>query len=133
MKYAIGMLCALSAVVANAEQLLVRVGQGHQCAGDVFSIAAPPEVLFLERKCELPITHAADMRAYVFRSGDTAIKGCWGKLLDGNYAVVDQAGSQQVLAMNGYAEAVTTSASTAKIIRSPMQGTAWAKAMGMCP
>ncbi|MWK54693.1 hypothetical protein GO594_01765 [Pseudomonas otitidis] len=118
---------------ANAEELLVYPAKGHQCAGDIFSVESPIEVLYLERACELPIVHAKNMRNYIFQSGNTRIKGCWGKLLNGNYLLINQDGTQELRPANAYSQATTISAKEAKITYSPNQGSAWAKAMEMCP
>jgi hypothetical protein len=119
MKYAMGMLCALVAGVASAEQVLVRADKGHQCVGDAFLLGDVPDVLFLERACELPVSRAAERHAYVSRSEGAEVRGCWRTLSDGNYSVIDEAGGQQLLNMDAYAEAETTSSSSARIVRSP--------------
>lgn len=124
MKYAMGMLCALVAGAASAEQVLVRADKGHQCVGDAFSLGDVPDVLFLERACELPVSRAAERHAYVSHSEGAEVRGCWRTLSDGNYSVIDDAGDQQLLNMDAYAEAETTSSSSARIVRSPV---------GACP
>lgn len=46
-----------------------------------------PTILYLQKKCELPLAHAKDMRAYASYRGVWDI-GCWGKDIDGNAIIV---------------------------------------------
>ncbi len=46
-----------------------------------------PTILYLKKKCELPLAHAKDMRAYASYRGVWDI-GCWGKDIDGNAVIV---------------------------------------------
>lgn len=121
------------AASASAEVLYVQTAKGHQCVGDRFQINAPMEVLYQDRKCDLPLVHAKDMRAYIFRAKDTLMRGCWGKTLDGTYVIVDQNGTVNNSASNAYVTAKTVNNSEAVVTASPNQGTAYAKAMEMCP
>jgi len=55
-----------------------------------------PTILYLHKKCELPLVHAKDMRAYASYRGVWDI-GCWGKDIDGNaIIVVPQMGTQSM-------------------------------------
>lgn len=133
MKKLIAVGLAIWAGAASAEMLYVQAAKGHQCVGDRFQINAPMEVLYQDRKCDLPLVHAKDMRAYLFRAKDTVMRGCWGKTLDGTYVIVDQNGTVSNSASNAYVTAKTVSGSEAVVTVSPNQGTAYAKAMEMCP
>lgn len=132
--FLIGVLVA--PVMASAEVVYVQTAKGHQCVGDKFPITAPQEVLYQERKCELPLVHAKDMRAYSFKSGAgpaLALKGCWGKHLDGSYIVVAQDGSESVAPPNAYVTADLAKNGAATVTASPNQGSRYAQAVGMCP
>lgn len=122
--------------IASAEVVYVQTAKGHQCVGDKFPITTPQEVLYGDRQCDLPLVHAKDMRAYSFKSGAgpaLALKGCWGKHLDGSYVVVRQDGSQNYAPPNAYVTAELSNSGTAIVTKSPNQGTPYAKAMEMCP
>lgn len=121
MKFAIGMLFVAFVGTANAEEFLVRADRGHQCVGDEFQLSDVSELVYLDRNCELQVSRAAEKHAYVSRSGGTEVRGCWLKLSDGNYSVMDEAGGQQLLNALAYARAETTSPSAAKIISTPVQ------------
>lgn len=124
---------AVAWTALGSELLYVQTAKGHQCVGDEFPIDNPMEVLFQSRKCDLPLAHADDMRAYVMRAGGQVLRGCWGKTLDGSYVIVSQSGNVSRSASNAYVTAKTISDSTAVVTASPNQGTPWAQAMGMCP
>ncbi|WP_236210553.1 hypothetical protein [Metapseudomonas otitidis] len=121
MKFAIGMLCVALVGTASAEEILVRAERGHQCVGDEFQLSDVSELLYLERRCELQVSRAAEKHAYVSRSGGSEVRGCWLKLSDGNYSVMEETGGQQLLNALAYAQAKTTSSSTAKIVRTPVK------------
>lgn len=121
MRYSLGVLCVLFFGSASAEQFLVRADRGHQCVGDVFMLSDVSEMVYLERKCELRVSRAAEKHAYVSRSGSSEVRGCWLRLSDGNYSVMEEAGGQQLLNALAYARAETTSPSAAKIISTPLQ------------
>jgi len=130
----IGMLIAPA--MASAEIVYVQTAKGHQCVGDKFPIAAPQEVLYQDRQCDLPLAHAKDLRAYTFVSGAgpaLALKGCWGKHLDGSYLVVRQDGSESFAPPNAYVTADLAKSGTATVTASPNQGSRYAQAVGMCP
>ncbi|MDG9784632.1 hypothetical protein [Metapseudomonas otitidis] len=118
---------------ATAETVLVRFGIGQHCVGDTFQMFEPVETLFNDRKCELPLAHGNDMRAYVLRTKTVALKGCWGQLMSGDYLIVDQTGNQQTVPHQAYMQATTNSDGTAKITSSPIKTPEWAKAAGYCP
>ncbi|MGY2438551.1 hypothetical protein [Pseudomonas sp. SDO52101_S400] len=129
--------------IANAEVVYVQTAKGHQCVGDRFPITAPLEVLYRDRKCDLPLAHAKDMRAYFFSdSGSTSantkrpalsLKGCWGTHLDGSYVIVRQDGSQSYAPPNAYVTADLAKEGLSTVTASPNQGSRYAKAMEMCP
>ncbi|WP_236207817.1 hypothetical protein [Pseudomonas tohonis] len=121
MKFAIGMLCVALVGTASAEEFLVRADRGHQCVGDEFQLSDVSELIYLERSCELQVSRAAEKHAYVSRSGGSEVRGCWLKLSDGNYSVMDEAGGQQLLNALAYARAETTSPTAAKIVSTPVQ------------
>lgn len=121
MKFAIGMLCFALVGTASAEEFLVRADRGHQCVGDEFQLSEVSELVYLERNCKLQVSRATEKRAYVSRSGGSEVRGCWLKLSDGNYSVMEEAGGQQLLNALAYARAETTSPSAAKIISTPVQ------------
>ncbi|WP_371355598.1 hypothetical protein ACA087_00810 [Pseudomonas chlororaphis] len=129
--------------IASAEVVHVQTAKGHQCVGDKFPITKPIEVLYKDRKCDLPLVHAKDMRAYLFSDSGSAsgnlkrpvlsLKGCWGTHLDGSYVIVRQDGSQSYAPPNAYVTANLSENGTATVTASPNQGSRYAQAMGMCP
>ncbi|GAA7771002.1 hypothetical protein RN01_29875 [Cupriavidus sp. SHE] len=55
-----------------------------------------PTILYLKKKCELPLAHAKDMRAYTSYRGVWDV-GCWGKDVNGNaFIVVPQMQTQSM-------------------------------------
>lgn len=129
--------------IASAEVVYVQTGKGHQCVGDKFPITAPMEVLYKDRACKLPIVHAKDMRAYHLeikgsdlpgkKNPAVSMAGCWGSTLDGSYIVIREDGSTDKMPPNAYVSASLGRDEVATVFKSPNQGTAFAKAMEMCP
>lgn len=130
-------------VTASAEVVYVQTSKGHQCIGDKFPISVPMEVLYRDRPCKLPIVHAKDMRAYHLsiegsdlpgkKNPSVSMEGCWGNTLDGSYMVIREDGSQDRMPPNAYVSASLGRDGMATVVKSPNQGTAFAKAMEMCP
>lgn len=46
-----------------------------------------PTILYLHKKCDLPLVHTKDMRAYATYRGIWEI-GCWGKDINGNAVII---------------------------------------------
>lgn len=125
--------------LASAELVYVQTAKGHQCSGDKFPITEPAEVLYNDRKCDLPLALADSLRAYTLTipgSGTRAAitqRGCWGKTLNGSYMIITQDGGQRTAPPNAYVSASLLTGGVATVIKSQNQGTPYAKATGMCP
>lgn len=74
-----------AATAAHAEDALIYPFNGMK-VGE--TIENPfPTVLYLQKKCELPLVNAKDMRAYASYRGVWDI-GCWGQTIDGQALVI---------------------------------------------
>ncbi|WP_241024892.1 hypothetical protein [Burkholderia sp. Ac-20384] len=63
-----------------------------------------PTILYTSRKCELPLTNAANMRRYESYRGVWDI-GCWGETIDGNAVIVVSNTPTKSIALNSLARA----------------------------
>jgi hypothetical protein len=85
MKKLVLIAAVLAPALATAEEAYVYPFAGMQVGQTVNNPF--PTILYLKKKCELPLAHAKDMRAYASYSGVWDI-GCWGKDIDGNAIIV---------------------------------------------
>lgn len=98
MKYAIGLLIA---ILTTAPQLSLAgekvfvMSQLAYFANDTVNLSEMSYILFVDRKCELPIIHAKDMNGGIVRYGNGPHKLCWGVTLSQEVIVVDDMGNTQ--------------------------------------
>ncbi|WP_011298558.1 hypothetical protein [Cupriavidus necator] len=74
-----------AATAASAEEAYVYPFGGMKVGETVNNPF--PTILYLQKKCELPLVNAKDMRAYASYRGVWDV-GCWGKDIDGNAIIV---------------------------------------------
>ncbi|MDT6960134.1 hypothetical protein QTN24_01370 [Cupriavidus sp. SZY C1] len=85
MKKLVLIAAVLGPVLASAEEAYVYPFAGMQVGQTVNNPF--PTILYLNKKCELPLVHAKGMRAYASFTGVWDI-GCWGKDIDGKAIIV---------------------------------------------
>ncbi|MGH8786836.1 MAG: hypothetical protein ACREYA_17355 [Cupriavidus necator] len=76
---------AAMATAATAEEAYVYPFGGMKVGETVNNPF--PTVLYLKKKCELPLVNAKDMRAYASYRGVWDV-GCWGQTIDGQALIV---------------------------------------------
>ncbi|QYY30232.1 hypothetical protein K2O51_22940 [Cupriavidus pinatubonensis] len=91
-----------SATAASAEEAFVYPFGGMKVGETVNNPF--PTVLYLKRKCELPLVNAKDMRAYASFGGRWDI-GCWGQTIDGQAVIVVPNLPTKTIAMSALARA----------------------------
>jgi len=74
-----------TAGAAHAEDALIYPFNGMKVGETVENPF--PTVLYLQKKCDLPLANAKDMRAYASYRGVWDI-GCWGQTIDGQALIV---------------------------------------------
>lgn len=80
------LIAALAATTAShAEDALIYPFNGMKVGETVENPF--PTVLYLQKKCDLPLVNAKDMRAYASYRGVWDV-GCWGQTIDGQALIV---------------------------------------------
>ena len=85
MKKLVLIAAMLAPALATAEEAYVYPFAGMQVGQTVNNPF--PTILYLDKKCDLPLVHTKDMRAYASYRGIWEI-GCWGKDINGNAVII---------------------------------------------